>query len=269
MRDSGRWCPCRTRTCVRYVSDSRPTAGRTGHGCRRAEGGGFEPRGLMTPTDFRNRAPATPAAPSRSTFSRTHCSDAYGTRTRTSRIDDPALFHRAHAPGGVVAPESGWPESNPAGSAPRTPRAPSLRHSPSKAREGEDDPPLPGSEPGVLPVTPLPNGASPEARTPIRGVRARSVSSYRRDAGRRETGPLERAAATERRPPGRAEGGVGTNGWRSAAAAGLPPGYGRRGSNSHGPGPPASEAGASAVKVHHHSCVEPMSPRGRSRTCCA
>jgi hypothetical protein len=56
----------------------------------------------------------------------------------------------------------------------------------------------------VPPVTPVPNGASPEARTPIRGVGARSDSSYRRDAGGRETGPLERAAATERRPPGRA-----------------------------------------------------------------
>ena len=56
--------PCRTRTRVRCVRGSRPTARRTGHGCRRAEGGGFEPRGLSTPTGFRNRAPATPAAPS-------------------------------------------------------------------------------------------------------------------------------------------------------------------------------------------------------------
>ena len=150
---SGRWCPCRTRTCVRYVSDSRPTAGRTGHGCRRAEGGGFEPRGLMTPTDFRNRAPATPAAPSRSTFSRTHCSDVYGTRTRTSRIDDPALFHRAHAPGGVVAPESGWPESNPAGSAPRTPRA---------------------SQPAPQPV----ESSGGRGRSPASWLRARCAAGY-------------------------------------------------------------------------------------------
>jgi hypothetical protein len=49
------------------------------------------------------------------------------------------------------------------------------------------------------------------------------------------------------RPPGQAEGGtLGTDGWGHRRSTGLPPGYGRRGSNSHGPGPPASEAGASA-----------------------
>ena len=88
---------------------------------------------------------------------------------------------RAHAPGGII-PKSGWPESN------RRPRRPERRALPAcatarcHARKGGDDPPPPGSEPGVLPVTPLPNGASPEGRTPICGVRARPVTSYRRDA---------------------------------------------------------------------------------------
>ena len=43
--------PCRTRTCVRCVRGSRPTAGRTGRGCR-AEGRGFEPQSFTTPSVF-------------------------------------------------------------------------------------------------------------------------------------------------------------------------------------------------------------------------
>ena len=207
--------------------------------------GEIAPEARFKLTSGASQAPVFFATPPGSDTVRRTASDAYGTRTRATRIDGPAVFQRAHAPGGTGSLSRAGRNER-AASAPRTPRAPSLRCSPSRAREGGDNSPLPGPEPGVLPVTPLPNGASPEARTPIRGVRARSVSSSRRNAGRRETGPLERAAATERRSPGRAEGGVGTNGWRSAAAAGLPPGYGRRGSNSHRPGPPASEAGASA-----------------------
>jgi hypothetical protein len=302
VRDSGHGDPCRTRTCVRCVRSSRPATRRTGRGFA-AEGGGFEPRGLIASAGFRNRMSATPAAPSQQMvspvrFERTtpafggqrsvplsygemapearfklttgashapvlfttppgsegsaaHCgatSDAYGTRTRTFRIDGPALYHRAHAPGGTYVPESGWPESN------RRPRRPERRALPAcatarwRAREGGDDPPLPGSEPGVLPVTPLPNGAPPEGRTPIRGVRTRSVTSYRRDA--KGGGSPARSKERQRlkpRPPGQAEGGtLGTDGWGHRRSTGLPPGYGRRGSNSHGPGPPASEAGASA-----------------------
>ena len=120
-------------------------------------------------------------------------SDAYGTRTRrpSDRQSDalPAELTRQReidSPVGLAGIE-------PTASAPRTPRATSLRHSPlSAAREGGDDPPPPGSEPGVLPVTPLPNGASPEDRTPICGVRARPVTSYRRDAEvGGKPGPLE------------------------------------------------------------------------------
>ena len=173
--------PCRTRTRVRCVRGSRPTARRTGHGCRCAEGGGFEPRGLSTPTGFRYRAPATPATPSQPMVSPvrferttpafggqrsvplswprapearfklttgashapvlfttppgsdTQCgalqATRTGTRTRTSRIDGPALLHRAHAPGGR-RPRVGLAGIEPAASAPRTPCAPSLRHSP-------------------------------------------------------------------------------------------------------------------------------------------
>jgi hypothetical protein len=156
---------------------SRPTAGRTGRGCRRAEGGGFELGRLTAPTGFRNRAPATPATPSHSRVSPvrferttpafggqrsvplidsemapevrfkltigashapvlftappghdTQCgrtaSDAYGTRTRTSRMDGPALFHRAHAPGGTYVFAAGWLDSN------RRPRRPERRSLP-------------------------------------------------------------------------------------------------------------------------------------------
>jgi hypothetical protein len=45
--------PCRTRTCVRCVKGSRPGAGRTGRGSRRAEGGGFEPGGLRADSNGR------------------------------------------------------------------------------------------------------------------------------------------------------------------------------------------------------------------------
>ena len=46
----------------------------------------------------------------------------------------------------------------------------------------------------------------------------------------------------------------------SSAAAGLPPGYGRRGSNSHGPGPPASEAGASPNSATSAGSAGPRRP---------
>ena len=68
---------------------------------------------------------------------------------------------------------------------------------------------------------------------------------------------------TERRPPDRAEGGAAST-WRSRRSAGLPPECGRRGSNSHGPGPPASEAGASTDSAT--PAGEPSTTAGRLRT---
>ncbi len=122
------------------------------------------------------------------------------------------------------------------------------------AGKGGDDPQPPGSEPGVLPATPLPNGASPEGRTPIRGVRARLVTSYRRDAEGARARPARASDGAERRPPGRGRGGrrhrrVGRR------STGLSPEYGRRESNSHGPGPPASEAGASSNSATSAKCA--------------
>ena len=138
----------------------------------------------------------------------------------TSRIDNPTLCRRAHAPGGTDV-RVGLAGIEPTASAPRTPHASSLRYSPLCARKGGDDPPPPGSEPGVLPVTPLPNGASPEGRTPIRGVRARSVTSYRRDAeGGESPARLLGATVAEHRAPDRAEGGIGTT--RDPAVSRVP-----------------------------------------------
>ena len=224
--------PCRNRTCVRCLRSSRPAPRRTGRGYRCAEGGGFEPRGLTTSTGLRNRAPATPAAPSQAVvspvrFERTTfaiggqrsvplsygevahevapggqiqtddwgfarpCVVRYTTRvswyygaTRTGL--EPVTFgstvrrssSRAHAPGGTSS-RAGRNRTDGLG-APNAARYQlALQPVVTAARKGGDDPPPPGPEPGVLPV---PKGASPEGRTPICGVRARPVTSYRRDA---------------------------------------------------------------------------------------
>jgi hypothetical protein len=70
---------------------------------------------------------------------------------------------------------------------------------------------------------------------------------YPQDDGEEDGGSPARSSERRLycRTPSRANGGARHRPgvcWRSA---GLPPGYGRRESNSHGPGPPASEAGAS------------------------
>ena len=63
MRGSGRWCPYRTRTCVHCPRGSRLTTRRTG--CYLIACGRWRARTqCLGRTDFRNRAPATPAAPS-------------------------------------------------------------------------------------------------------------------------------------------------------------------------------------------------------------
>lgn len=299
--------PCRTRTCAGCVRSSRPAARRTGRTCCCAEGGGFEPRGLSTSTNFRNWAPATPAAPSKTTvvspvrFERTTLAFggqrsvplSYGElapearfKLTTGASHAPVLFttppgsdssgtHRGATrtglepvpPGltvrcssveltrqvGPDVPESGWPESN------RRPRRPERRALPACATarcdswEGGDDPQPPGSEPGVLPATPLPNGASPEGRTPIRGVRARLVTSYRRDA---EGESPARSCERRRGTPAAGSGPRGARHRRvGRRSTGLSPGYGRRESNSHGPGPPASEAGASSNSATSAKCA--------------
>ena len=225
--------PCRTRTCVRCVRGSRPTARRTGRGYRferkvevrtprpsrpppgSRPGAGHSSstfQSMVSPVRFERTTPAfggqrsvplsygevAPEArfkltsgasqapvlfttpPGSDTMRRT-ASDAYGTRTRTSRIDGPALFHRAHASGGTASLSRAGRNRTGGLGAPNAARSqPALQ--PVKAQEGGVEPPPPGSEPGVLPATPLPKDASPEDRTPIRGVRARPVTGYRRDA---------------------------------------------------------------------------------------
>ena len=111
-------------------------------------------------------------------------SDAYGTRTRTSRIDDPALVRSSSRASRDIPSLSRAGRIRTGGlGVPNAARFQAALQPIDTAREGGHDPPPPGPGPGVLPVTPLPKGAPPEGRTPICGVRARSVTSYRRDAG--------------------------------------------------------------------------------------
>jgi hypothetical protein len=147
--------PCRTRTCVRCVRGSRPTARRTGHvllpwgrwrvrnpslstptpvfgtgagqssstfesmvspvrferttPCLRRAGvplsyGQMAPEAKLKLTTGASRAPVLFATPPGFDTVRRTASAAYVTRTRTSRLDGPALFHRAHVPGGTPCP---------------------------------------------------------------------------------------------------------------------------------------------------------------------
>jgi hypothetical protein len=134
----------------------------------------------------------------------------------------------------------------PAASAPRTPHVPSLRYSPWYSSRGR-------------------------GRSPASWFRARCAAGYTTlewcvpggsNSDPRGTGPLdyrlrrdaegENPARSSERRRWAPAAGVGAEGGQrlrrmggSRRSAGLSPGYGRRGSNSHGPGPPASEAGAS------------------------
>ena len=89
--------PCRTRTCVRCVRGSRPTAGRTGHFCC-AEGGGFDPQCLSALADLRNRMPAAPA-----TSSISACLAGPIRLERTLPSEGSSLFPHSY---GGVAPEA-------------------------------------------------------------------------------------------------------------------------------------------------------------------
>ena len=254
-----------------------------------------------------SHAPVLFTTPPGSDSSGTHCR---ATRTGLEPVP-PGLTIRCSSVEltrqvGPDVPESGWPESN------RRPRRPERRALPACATARCDSSGGRGRSPAswfrarcassyTTPEWCVPGGSNSDPR-------GKSPLGYQLPQRRRgrEPGPLVRATALERRPPGRGRGGrrhrrVGRR------STGLSPGYGRRGSNSHGPGPPASEAGAStnsatsaevgrrhpttsgrrrsarpsgprrtrtvfvllAGEVHCHSCVGPMSPRGRSRTCLA
>jgi hypothetical protein len=109
-------------------------------------------------------------------------SDAYGTGCHDFRIGNPTLTEPSSRAWGSRLPRRAVRNRTDA-SAPRTPRYQlSLLPVVAAARKGGDDPPPPGPKPGVLPVTPLPNGASPEGRTPMCGIRGHPVASYCRYA---------------------------------------------------------------------------------------
>ena len=207
--------PCRTRTCVRCVRGSRPTAGRTGRrfqcvvhclagpirtddpafGGQRSSPlsyGELAPEARLKLTFEASRAPVSSTTPPGSDNSAGALqSDAYGARTRTSRIDGPALVPSSSRARWDIA---------------------------SLTRAGR----IRAGDLGLL-------GYQLPAETQRAGTR-----------------PARASDGAERRTPRRAEGGSGTDEiWCRRRSAGLPPGCGRRGSNSHGRGPLASEASAS------------------------